>query len=79
MGIFNKNPIKKYQRNMRFSANLALSQFKQEGQRTPRVEELIQHTRNFALEVLKLEPENEEAKKFKNFPESMANPPNEEN
>ena len=48
MGIFSKNSLKTLQRNMRFSSMGAVDIYKEDGQRTPRVEEYIQYTRNFA-------------------------------
>lgn len=56
---------------MRFSANRALTLFKQEGERTEKVEEYIQYTRHFANEILKQKPDDEEAQQFINFPESL--------
>lgn len=71
MSIFGRNPIKTLQRNMRFSAMRAVDIFKEEGQRTQRAEEYIQYTRDFASKILELDPQNEEAKQYIHFPDSM--------
>ena len=72
MGIFKKNPIKHSQRSMRYCAIRAIEVFKKEGVRTAEVEQLINDTRYWAHEILKIDPTNEEAKKHINFPESLA-------
>lgn len=72
MGILSKHKLSQALRNMRFSANRALTLYQEEGDRTKRVEEYIQHTRRWATTALKLDPDNEEALKFRDFPESLA-------
>ncbi len=73
MGILRRNKVPTLLKNMRFSANRALTVFEEEGVRTERVEEHMQYTRHWSAEVLKLDPNNAEALMFKDFPEPFSN------